>query len=108
MPPSGCGATDTGIVVASMAGHRESPHERDIEHALATTPTPELLALPFLQALGRTNDVPVTSGNHRQPAGPHRGNGLGPTACAAGADERLSALLGIVANSFWQKPGTHA
>ena len=38
-----------GIVVASMAGHRESPYERDIEHALATTPTSELLALPFLQ-----------------------------------------------------------
>ena len=37
-----------GIVVASMAGHRESPYEREIEHALATTPTDELLALPFL------------------------------------------------------------
>jgi NAD(P)-dependent dehydrogenase (short-subunit alcohol dehydrogenase family) len=38
-----------GIVVASMAGHRESPYEREIEHALATTPTSELLALPFLE-----------------------------------------------------------
>jgi NAD(P)-dependent dehydrogenase (short-subunit alcohol dehydrogenase family) len=38
-----------GIVVASMAGHRESPYERDIEHALATTATSELLALPFLE-----------------------------------------------------------
>ena len=37
-----------GIVVASMAGHRESPYEREIEHALATTPTDELLTLPFL------------------------------------------------------------
>lgn len=37
-----------GIVVASMAGHRESPYEREIEHALATTPTDELLSLPFL------------------------------------------------------------
>jgi NAD(P)-dependent dehydrogenase (short-subunit alcohol dehydrogenase family) len=37
-----------GIVVASMAGHRESPYDRDIEHALAATPTHELLALPFL------------------------------------------------------------
>jgi len=37
-----------GIVVASMAGHGESPYEREIEHALATTPTDELLALPFL------------------------------------------------------------
>jgi hypothetical protein len=33
-----------GIVVASMAGHRESPYEREIEQALATTATSELLA----------------------------------------------------------------
>jgi NAD(P)-dependent dehydrogenase (short-subunit alcohol dehydrogenase family) len=38
-----------GIIVASMAGHRESPYDRDTEHALATTPTSQLLALPFLQ-----------------------------------------------------------
>ena len=38
-----------GIVVASMAGHRESPYEHEIEQALATTPTADLLALPFLQ-----------------------------------------------------------
>ncbi|WSJ02374.1 SDR family oxidoreductase [Streptomyces phaeochromogenes] len=37
------------IVVASMAGHRESPYAHEIEHALATTATSELLALPFLQ-----------------------------------------------------------
>ncbi|MER8104884.1 SDR family oxidoreductase [Kitasatospora sp. NPDC094016] len=37
-----------GIVVASMAGHRESPYDRDIEQALATTPTDQLLTLPFL------------------------------------------------------------
>jgi NAD(P)-dependent dehydrogenase (short-subunit alcohol dehydrogenase family) len=45
-----------GIVVASMAGHRESPYDRDVEHALATTPTPDLLALPFLtaEAIGTT------------------------------------------------------
>lgn len=45
-----------GIVVASMAGHRESPYDRDIEHALATTPTRELLGLPFLtpEAIGTT------------------------------------------------------
>jgi NAD(P)-dependent dehydrogenase (short-subunit alcohol dehydrogenase family) len=45
-----------GIVVASMAGHRESPYDRDIEHALATTPTHELLTLPFLtpEAIGTT------------------------------------------------------
>jgi NAD(P)-dependent dehydrogenase (short-subunit alcohol dehydrogenase family) len=38
-----------GIVVASMAGHRESPYAREIEQALATTATSELLALPFLE-----------------------------------------------------------
>ncbi|MEV2193616.1 SDR family oxidoreductase [Streptomyces phaeochromogenes] len=38
-----------GIVIASMAGHRESPYPREIEHALATTKTSKLLALPFLQ-----------------------------------------------------------
>lgn len=45
-----------GIVVASMAGHRESPYDHDVEHALATTPTAELLALPFLapEAIGST------------------------------------------------------
>lgn len=45
-----------GIVVASMAGHRESPYDRDIEHALATTPTEQLLDLPFLtpEAIGTT------------------------------------------------------
>lgn len=39
-----------GIVVASMAGHRESPYAREIEDALATTETSQLLALPFPQA----------------------------------------------------------
>ncbi|MEU9955221.1 SDR family oxidoreductase [Streptomyces sp. NPDC050982] len=38
-----------GIVVASMAGHRESPYAPEIEHALGTTETSRLLALPFLQ-----------------------------------------------------------
>jgi NAD(P)-dependent dehydrogenase (short-subunit alcohol dehydrogenase family) len=38
-----------GIVVASMAGHRESPYAREVEDALATTETSQLLALPFLQ-----------------------------------------------------------
>lgn len=38
-----------GIVIASMAGHRESPYTREIEDALATTETSKLLALPFLQ-----------------------------------------------------------
>ncbi|WP_194903817.1 SDR family oxidoreductase [Catenulispora rubra] len=38
-----------GIVIASMAGHRESPYAPDVEHALATTDTADLLSLPFLQ-----------------------------------------------------------
>ncbi|MDT0568498.1 SDR family oxidoreductase [Streptomyces sp. DSM 3412] len=38
-----------GLVIASMAGHRESPYAPEIEHALATTETSQLLALPFLQ-----------------------------------------------------------
>src|SRR4051794_20582328 len=37
-----------GIVVASMAGHRESPYAREIEDALVTTETGQLLDLPFL------------------------------------------------------------
>ncbi|MFJ9585995.1 SDR family oxidoreductase [Streptomyces acidicola] len=39
-----------GLVIASMAGHRESPYAPEIEHALATTETAKLLELPFLQA----------------------------------------------------------
>ncbi|MFD6275130.1 SDR family oxidoreductase [Streptomyces sp. NPDC060209] len=38
-----------GLVIASMAGHRESHWAPEIEHALATAETAELLALPFLQ-----------------------------------------------------------
>ncbi|WP_328370191.1 SDR family oxidoreductase [Streptomyces sp. NBC_00457] len=38
-----------GLMIASMAGHRESPYAPEIEHALATTETSQLLALPFLQ-----------------------------------------------------------
>ncbi|OXY92868.1 SDR family oxidoreductase [Streptomyces diastatochromogenes] len=37
-----------GLVIASMAGHRESPYAPETEHALATTETSQLLALPFL------------------------------------------------------------
>ncbi|MFF4587215.1 hypothetical protein [Streptomyces sp. NPDC001388] len=40
-PPGGA-----GIVIASMAGHRESPYAPEIEHALATTETARLLELP--------------------------------------------------------------
>jgi NAD(P)-dependent dehydrogenase (short-subunit alcohol dehydrogenase family) len=43
--PGGC-----GIVISSMAGHMPAPLPADQEHALAHTPTEDLLALPFLQA----------------------------------------------------------
>jgi NAD(P)-dependent dehydrogenase (short-subunit alcohol dehydrogenase family) len=39
-----------GLVIASMAGHRESPYAPEIEHALATTETAKLLELAFLQS----------------------------------------------------------
>jgi NAD(P)-dependent dehydrogenase (short-subunit alcohol dehydrogenase family) len=44
-----------GIVISSMAGHMFPPFEPEQEHALAHTPTDELLALPFLdpEALGQ-------------------------------------------------------
>jgi NAD(P)-dependent dehydrogenase (short-subunit alcohol dehydrogenase family) len=38
-----------GIMIASMAGHRESPYAREIEHTLATTETSQLLSPQFLQ-----------------------------------------------------------
>jgi NAD(P)-dependent dehydrogenase (short-subunit alcohol dehydrogenase family) len=41
--PGGC-----GIVISSMAGHMPAPLPPEQEHALAYTPTEELLALPFL------------------------------------------------------------
>ena len=37
-----------GIVISSMAGHMFPPFDLEQEHALAHTPTDELLALPFL------------------------------------------------------------
>lgn len=36
-----------GVFISSMAGHM-TPHPTEIEHALSTTPTAQLLALPFL------------------------------------------------------------
>ena len=39
-----------GIVISSMAGHMFPPFAPEQEHALAHTPTDELLALPFLDA----------------------------------------------------------
>jgi NAD(P)-dependent dehydrogenase (short-subunit alcohol dehydrogenase family) len=43
--PGGC-----GLVISSMAGHMPAPLPPEQDHALAFTPTEELLALPFLQA----------------------------------------------------------
>jgi len=41
-----------GIVISSMAGHMFPPFDAEQEHALAHTPTDELLALPFLNPGG--------------------------------------------------------
>jgi NAD(P)-dependent dehydrogenase (short-subunit alcohol dehydrogenase family) len=41
-----------GIVISSMAGHMFPPFDPEQEHALAHTPTDELLALPFLNPEG--------------------------------------------------------
>ncbi|MEH0198792.1 SDR family oxidoreductase [Caulobacter sp. CCNWLY153] len=38
----------SGVVIASQSGHRLPPLSVEQNHALATTPTEELLALPFL------------------------------------------------------------
>lgn len=38
----------SGVVIASQSGHRLAPLSVEQNHALATTPTEELLALPFL------------------------------------------------------------
>lgn len=40
----------SGIVISSMAGHVGEGYPREVEHALAYTPTAELLDLPFLAA----------------------------------------------------------
>jgi NAD(P)-dependent dehydrogenase (short-subunit alcohol dehydrogenase family) len=40
----------SGVVISSMAGHMGDGYPREIEHALAYTPTAELLGLPFLAA----------------------------------------------------------
>ena len=44
-----------GVVIASQSGHRLPPLSVEQNKALATTPTEELLALPFLQA-GQVKD----------------------------------------------------
>jgi NAD(P)-dependent dehydrogenase (short-subunit alcohol dehydrogenase family) len=41
-----------GVVISSMAGHMFPPFDPEQEHALAHTPTDELLALPFLDPEG--------------------------------------------------------
>jgi NAD(P)-dependent dehydrogenase (short-subunit alcohol dehydrogenase family) len=40
----------SGIVISSMAGHMGEGYPREVEHALAYTPTTELLDMPFLAA----------------------------------------------------------
>jgi NAD(P)-dependent dehydrogenase (short-subunit alcohol dehydrogenase family) len=55
-----------GIVISSMAGHMFPPFDSEQEHALAHTPTDELLALPFLDpdSMGRAAYGYAKRGNH--------------------------------------------
>lgn len=46
------GPGGAGIVISSMAGHMFPPFDPEQEHALAHTPTDELLKLPFLDPEG--------------------------------------------------------
>ncbi|MFC9429800.1 SDR family oxidoreductase [Streptomyces sp. NPDC056987] len=71
-----------GLVVASMAGHRESPYAPEIEEALATTETSGLLALPFLQ--------------------PDR---IGSTVHAYALSKRANSLRVLTAAAAWGKRG---
>ncbi|MFD5749433.1 SDR family oxidoreductase [Streptomyces sp. NPDC127033] len=71
-----------GLVIASMAGHRESPYAPEIEEALATTGTSGLLALPFLQ--------------------PDR---IGSTVHAYALSKRANSLRVLTAAAAWGKRG---
>ncbi|MFE2943662.1 SDR family oxidoreductase [Streptomyces sp. NPDC059255] len=71
-----------GLVIASMAGHRESPYAPEIEEALATTETSGLLALPFLQ--------------------PDR---IGSTVHAYALSKRANSLRVLTAAAAWGKRG---
>ncbi len=55
-----------GIVISSMAGHMFPPFAPEQEHALAHTPTDELLTLPFLdpEAMGGAAYGYAKRGNH--------------------------------------------
>ncbi len=50
--PGGC-----GVVIASQSGHRLPPLPEEQSHALATTPTEALLALPFLASEAVTDPL---------------------------------------------------
>ncbi|MET7696494.1 SDR family oxidoreductase [Streptomyces sp. NPDC005485] len=71
-----------GLVIASMAGHRESPYEPEIEQALTTTETSKLLALPFL-----TDEQ------------------IGSTVHAYALSKRANSLRVLAAASAWGKRG---
>jgi hypothetical protein len=55
-----------GLVISSMAGDMFPPFDPEQEHALAHTPTDELLALPFLDAesMGQAAYGYAKRGNH--------------------------------------------
>jgi len=57
----------SGVAISSMAGHMFPPFEPEQEHALAHTPTDELLDLPFLsnpEAMGGAAYGYAKRGNH--------------------------------------------
>jgi NAD(P)-dependent dehydrogenase (short-subunit alcohol dehydrogenase family) len=75
----------SGLVISSMAGHMPAPLPPEQEHALAYTPTEELLALPFLsneavrdsmQAYGIAKKKPIICAcRPRHSAGANAGRG---------------------------------
>ena len=74
-------AGGAGVVIASQSGHRLGALTAEQDHALATTPVEELLALPMLQPDVVTDPLTrLPAGQARQlPAGDGRSRPLGQT-----------------------------
>jgi NAD(P)-dependent dehydrogenase (short-subunit alcohol dehydrogenase family) len=77
------GPGGAGVVISSMAGHMFPPFDSEQEHALAHTPTDDLLGLPFLnpEGMGGAAYGYAKRGNHLRvqaesssgaSAGPHQ------------------------------------
>jgi NAD(P)-dependent dehydrogenase (short-subunit alcohol dehydrogenase family) len=65
----------SGVVIASQSGHRLPPLTVEQNKALATTPTEELLTLPFLNADQVTDSLHLPALEARQLAARHGGGG---------------------------------